>query len=124
MSSRPERLFVSAVSLQLGNTASRTDAFEFTDKRTAIDAERNQQWADLEAATAKASALLVDQNHAVGGKTTRLVITKAQKQQLFNWVDQHFLEFKNGASKDQWSNPAKSVQTCLKAFGGRKCADE
>lgn len=111
--------------IQLSNSASKTNLTEFMDKRTASEAERNQRWAELDALVTKASLLLVDPNHAaVAGKASRLVITKAQKQQLLNWADQHFPEFKNGTPREQWSNPAKSVQRFIKVFDGQKCADE
>jgi hypothetical protein len=93
-------------------------------KTAGIEVERNRLWTELDAAVVKASMVLVDQTHAIAGRTPRLVITKAQKQQLLAWVDQHFPEFKGGIPKDQWTNPARSVQVYLRVFGGRKCADE
>ena len=81
--------------IQLANTASRNNAMEFMEKSASLEPDWRQRWPELDAAVAKASLLLGDPNHAaVAGKATRLVITKAQKQQLLNWVDQHFPEFK------------------------------
>jgi hypothetical protein len=58
------------------------------------------------------------------GKTTRLVITKMQKQALVNWANEHFQEFRNGTPKEEWSEPAKTAQLYFRIFDGRKCSDE
>lgn len=98
---------------------------EVMDKISTLQVERGQRWSDLVQPTALVLMMLVDQKRTdVPEQTTRLVITKAQKQTLFDWINEHFPEFKNGAPKDQWSDPAKTAQMYFKVFEGRKCADE
>lgn len=111
--------------VQLANATSQADPAEFLNKIGALEAERSHQWAGLDTAVARASTALADHTHAaVPGKADRLALTKAQKQQLLSWVEQHFPELKNPTPKEQLADPARSVQTYLKMLAGRKCADE
>jgi hypothetical protein len=69
--------------------------------------------------------MMVDENRTdVPGHTTRLVITKDQKQSLLKFIGDHFPEFKDGTPKEKWTDPAKTAQMYFKIFEGRKCADE
>lgn len=102
-----------------------TDQAELMDQLSTLQVERGQRWADLIQPTQVALMMLVDMKRTdVPGKTTRLVITKTQKQALLHWIDEHFPEFKNGTPEDQWSDAAKAAQMYFKVFDGRKCADE
>jgi hypothetical protein len=98
---------------------------ELMDKISTLQVERSQRWADLVPATSMALMLMVDVKRTDDpNKTTRLVITKAQKQSLLDWLDSHFPEYRNGTPKDQWTDPAKTAELYFKVFEGRKCADE
>lgn len=55
----------------------------------------------------------------------RLVITKAEKQALADWIDQRFTEFKDGTPEDKISEPAKDARLYLDLFSeGHMCTDE
>lgn len=98
---------------------------ELMDRISTLQVERSQRWADLVQPTTMALLMLVDMERTdVPQRTTRLLITKAEKISLFSWIDQHFPEFKNGTPRDQWSDPAKTAQMFFKVFEGRKCRDE
>lgn len=103
-----------------------TDQGELMDQISTLQVERSQRWSDLVQPTTLVLMMMVDLKRTdVPGKTTRLVITKAQKQTLIAWIDEHFPEFKNGTPKDQWSDPARTAELYIKMLeGGRKCADE
>jgi hypothetical protein len=95
------------------------------DNISTLQVERSQRWADLVQPTTMALLMMVDTKRTdVPNKTTRLLVTKAEKQSLLTWIDEHFPEFKNGTPKEQWSDPAKTAQMYFKVFEGRKCADE
>ncbi len=102
-----------------------TDVPALMDEISTLQVERGQRWADLVQPTSLALMMMVDLKRTdVPGKTTRLVVTRVQKQTLLNWIGEHFPEFKNGTPKDKWSDPAKTAQMYFKVFDGRKCADE
>jgi len=102
-----------------------TKQFELTDQISTLQVERGQRWADLIRPTGLALTLLIDLKHAdENGKANRLIITKAQRQTLLDWANDHFQEFKNGTPKDQWSDPAKTANLYFTFFEGRKCVDE
>jgi hypothetical protein len=102
-----------------------TDQGELMDGLSTLQVERGQRWADLVQPTTMALMMMVDLRRTdAPNRTTRLLITKAQKLSLLTWIDDHFPEFKNGTPKKQWSDPAKTAQLYFKVFEGRKCADE
>jgi hypothetical protein len=99
-----------------------TKQSELMDQISTLQVERGQRWADLVKPTVLALALLIDLKHAdENGKASRLTITKAQKQTLLDWANEHFPEFKNGTPKDQWSDPANTANLYFTFFEGRKC---
>ncbi len=103
----------------------KTDQGELMDKISTLQVERGQRWADLVQPTTMALMMMVDLKRTdVPNRTTRLLITRAQKQSLLTWIDEHFPEFKNGTPREQWSDPAKTAQMYFKIFEGRKCSDE
>ncbi len=103
----------------------KTDRGELMDKISTLQVERGQRWADLVQPTAIALMMMVDLKRTdVPHRTTRLLITKAQKASILAWIDGHFPEFNDGTSKEEWSDPAKTAQMFFKVFEGRKCADE
>jgi len=53
-----------------------------------------------------------------------LAITKAQKQELLDWANENFTEFKDGTPENKWSDRAKTAHLLFKAFDGRTCSDE
>lgn len=102
-----------------------TDQGELADRFSTLQVERGQRWADLVRPTTMALMMMVDLKRTdVPNRTTRLVITKAQKLSLLTWIGDHFPEFKNGTPKEQWSDPAKTARLYFKVFEGRRCADE
>ena len=102
-----------------------TNKADFADQISTLQVERGQRWADLVRPTTMALLMMLDLKRTdVPEKTTRLLLTKAQKQALIDWIDAHFPEFKDGTPQDQWSDLAKTVQLYFKVFAGRKCADE
>jgi hypothetical protein len=102
-----------------------TDQGELMDQISTLQVERGQRWADLVQPTTLAAMLMVDLKRTDEiGKTTRLVITKAQKQILLDWANDHFPEFNNGTPKEQWSVPAKTARVFFLVFERRKCSDE
>jgi hypothetical protein len=110
---------------ELIKTLDKTNQAEIADKISTLQVERGQRWADLVQPTAMALMMMVDTKRTdVPNKTTRLLITKEQKQSLLTWIDGHFPEFKNGTPQEKWSDPAKTAQLFFKIFAGRKCADE
>lgn len=103
----------------------RTKAVELMDQITTLQVERGQRWSDIALPTTMALMSLIDLNRTdENGKANRLVVTKAQKQMLLDWADEHFPEFKNGTPKDQWSEPAKVAELYFTFFHRRKCSDE
>jgi hypothetical protein len=111
--------------IQLLKRLDRTDQADVMDEISTLQVERGQRWADLVEPTELALMMLVDLKRTdIPGKTTRLVITRAQKQRLFDWINDHFPEFMDGTPKDQWSDPAKTAQLYLIFLNSRKCADE
>ena len=102
-----------------------TDQAELMDKFSTFQVERSQRWADLVQPTSFVLMMMVDLKRTdVPGKTTRLVITKAQKQMLLDSLYERFPEFKDGTPKDQWSDPVKTAQLYFGVLDSRKCADE
>jgi hypothetical protein len=68
--------------------------------------------------------MLIDAKHPdENNKVTRLVITKIERQELLDWTDDHFPEFKK-TPRDDWSDPAKTAHLLFNLLHGRKCADE
>jgi hypothetical protein len=106
---------------KLGNT----DQAEVIDQISTLQVERGQRWADLVQPTQLALISLIDLKRTdENGKANRLVITKAQKHILLDWAVEHFPEFKNGAPRNQWSDPAKTAHLYFAFLNGRKCSDE
>jgi hypothetical protein len=109
---------------------------ELSDQISTLQVERGARWADLVTPTTMAVMMLVDMRPTDDdgnfikttdpevGHTKRLVITKKQKQELLDWADEHFPEFKDGTPRDQWSDPAKTATLYMTLFNGRKCSDE
>jgi hypothetical protein len=95
------------------------------DKISTLQVERDKRWSDLVPATSMALLMMVDTKRTdEPEKTTRLVITKEQKQSLLKFIDGHFPEFKDGTPREKWSDPSKTAEMYFKVFEGRKCADE
>jgi hypothetical protein len=98
---------------------------DFADSVSTLQVERGQRWADLVQPTTLALMMMVDVKRTdVPGKTTRLAITKEQKQSLLKFLDDHFPEFKDGTPRDKWTEPAKTAEMYFKVFEGRKCSNE
>jgi hypothetical protein len=98
---------------------------QVADEISTLQVERDQRWADLVQPTTLALASLIDDsNKDPNSKSDRLVITKAQKQSLFAWANEHFPEFKNGAPEKDWSDPAKTAHMYFPFLNGRKGSDE
>jgi hypothetical protein len=76
----------------------KTDQGELTDNISTLQVERSHRWSDLVEPTTIALLMMVDTNRTDDpNKTTRLVVTKEQKESLLKFLDDHFPEFKNGA---------------------------
>lgn len=106
---------------RLGNT-SQSDWME---QISSLQVERGQRFSDLVKPTGLALMLLIDSNRTdEPGKTTRVIITKAQKQELLQWANEHFVEFTNGTPENQWTDPAQTAHMYFDVFKGRKCSDE
>jgi hypothetical protein len=102
-----------------------TKQSDLMDQISTLQVERGQRWSDLVQPTTLALMLLIDQKHTdAKGNVDRLVVTKAQKESLLGWANEHFPEFKNGTPKDQWSDPAKTAHLFFGVFEKRKCSDE
>ena len=102
-----------------------TNQAELMDQMSSLQVERGERFADLVKPTAFAFGLLVDLNRTDDPqKTTRLIITKAQKQELLNWTNKHFVEFTNGTPENKWSDPSKTAHMSFELLNGRKCSDE
>jgi hypothetical protein len=98
---------------------------EFADRVSTLQVERRQLSSDLLRPTTLALMLLVDTKRTDdSNKTTRVVITRAQKQELFKWTRQQFPEFGNGTPESQWTGPAQTAHFVFNFFEGRKCSDE
>lgn len=111
--------------IQLLKKLDNTNMADVIDQISTFQVERSQRWADLVDGALLASSRMVDVKRTDDpGKTTRVVITKAQKQSLLDWFNEHFPEFKHGTPKDQWSYPAVTAKMFFKIFDGRKCSDE
>jgi hypothetical protein len=103
----------------------KADQGELMDKISTLQVERSQRWSDLVEPATIALMMMVDTNRTDDpNRTTRLVVTKLQKESLFKFLDDHFPEFKNGTPREKWSDPAKTAEMYFKIFEGRKCADE
>ena len=95
------------------------------DKISTLQVERDKRWSDLVPAASMALLMMVDTKRTDDpNKTTRLVITKEQKQSLLRFIDSHFPEFKDGTPREKWTDPSKTADMYFKIFEGRKCADE
>lgn len=94
------------------------------DQISTLQVERGQRWSDLVQPTTLALMLLVADRPDEKGGTSWLNITKAQKQSLLGWANEHFPEFKNGTRKDQWSDPAKTAELYLVFLNGHRGSDE
>jgi hypothetical protein len=103
-----------------------TNQGELADQLSTLQVERDQRWSDIVQPTAMALLSLIDPNHTDdNGNTDRLIVTKAQKEELLAWAGEHFPEFKNGTPKDKWSDPTKTAELFIMFFKkGRKCSDE
>ncbi len=102
-----------------------TSQVDLMDQMSSFEVERDQRYADLVKPTAFAFGSLVDFKRTDDpNRTTRLIITKAQKQELVKWANEHFVEFTNGTPEKQWADPAKTAHMALDLFKDRKCSDE
>ena len=109
---------------------------ELSDQMSSLQVERGQRWADLVTPTSMALMLLIDPRPTDEdgnfiqsadpkvGKVKRLIVTQDQKNEMLTWLDENFPELKDGTSRDQISDPAKTAQMYLTVFKGRKCSDE
>jgi hypothetical protein len=109
---------------------------EISDQISTLQVERGQRWADLVTPSGLALMLLVDQRPTDDkgnfiktsdpsvGSTKRLIISKQQKKELLDWLNDHFTELGDGTPQDQWSDATKTAQLYVKLFDGRKCSDE
>jgi hypothetical protein len=102
-----------------------TKQVELMDQMSSLEVERGQRFSDLVKPTTLALMLLIDGKRTDDPKkTTRLIITKAQKQELVNWANKNFVEFTNGTPESQWTDPAKTAHLFFDVFKDRKCSDE
>lgn len=113
-------------------------AVTFDDEISSLQVERDQRWADLNAATTLTLMQLIDmrptdeagnflpdtkENHE-NGKTMRTTITKAQQRELLDWITQHFSEFAETPEK-KWSAPAQMAHRYVEFLTSkRRCSDE
>lgn len=58
------------------------------------------------------------------GHTYRITVTKAQKQAIVDWTNEHFPELSDGTPTDKLSDPAKTAQLYLKFFAGHMASDQ
>jgi hypothetical protein len=111
--------------LDLLKNLEKTNQVEIMDQMSSLQVERGQRFSDLVKPTGLALMSLIDLDRTdEPGKTTRVIITKAQKQDLLKWANEHFVEFTNGEPSDQWTDPAKTAHMYFDVFKGRKCSDE
>ena len=120
----------------LRKTPTNSSPAVLSDEISTLQVERGQRWADLVNPTTMALLALVDMRPTDDdgnfiqttdpnvGHTKRLVITKKQKQELLDWANAHFTEFRDGTSQEQWPDAAKTATLYIKFFDGRKCSDE
>lgn len=109
---------------------------QFSDQISTLQVEGDQTWGDLVVPVAMSASLLVDLRATDEngnfiqttdpnvGQTRRLVMTKAQKRALLDWINEHFPELKDGTPEDKIADPAKTATLYLKVFDGRLCSDE
>lgn len=90
----------------------------------AIQFERRDRWNDLGMQAERAVVFLFDLQRRDEQGVAGLSMTKAQKETLLNWANEHFSEFTDGSPKDKWTEPAKIAHTYVEQFEGRKCIDE
>lgn len=98
---------------------------EFMDQLSTLQVERDQRWSDLVQPVQLTLMQLMDENHTdKSGNIDRLLVTKAEKQAILSWANEHFPELKDGTPKDKWSDPTKTAQLYFVFFNARKCSDE
>jgi hypothetical protein len=110
---------------------------DVSDPISTMQVESGELWNDLVPTVYMSVLLLIDMratdangnfittSDPNAGYQKRLVITKAEKQALVDWIDQRFTEFKNGTSEDKISEPAKDARLYLDLFSkGHMCSDE
>lgn len=97
---------------------------EISDTFSTLQVERGERDADLVNPTTIALMSLIADRADAQGHATILAITKAEKQELLDFANEHFSEFKDGTPEDKWSDPSKTAHMLFKIFEGRTCSDE
>lgn len=113
-------------------------AVTFADEISTLQVERGERWADLTVPTMIALMQLIDtrptddaghflpdtKENREKGKAMRYTITRAQKRELLDWINEHFSEFAGTAEKD-WTAPAQMAHHYTEFLtGNRLCSDE
>ena len=109
---------------------------DLNDRISTLHVESGQVWDDLVPPVGMSALLLMnlratDENGNLthtsdldAGYTERLMITRAQKQAILDWLNEHFPELKDGTPEDKISDAAKTAELYLNFFAGRLCSDE
>ena len=110
---------------------------ELSDQISTLQVERGQRWSDLVDSTAMALMILVDARGTddkgnilppgadpKAGHTMRITVSKAQKEAIVGWVNEHFPELNDGTTRDKLSDPAKTAELYLKFFGEHLASDD
>ncbi len=112
--------------LQILKTLGTQDQPVLADQISSIQVERGQRNADLVTPTATALMLLVDTDHPdENGHTTRLLITREQKNALLGFLTAHFPELSSTAtSKHEPTDPAKTAGLFTSFLADHLASDE
>ena len=97
---------------------------ELADQLSTLQVERGQRWADLVDPTTMALLLLIDQTRVENDKLPYLVVSKADRKRLLDYIAEGFPELGNGTTKDKLSDPAKTAGLFIGFLNSRKCSDE
>ena len=109
---------------------------QFSDQISTLQVKGDQTWGDLVVPVGMSTLLLIDMratdengnfiqaSDSNPGYVKRLVVTKAQKQELLDRINKDFPELKDGTPEDKIADPAKTATLYLKVFDGRMCSDE
>jgi hypothetical protein len=98
---------------------------DLSDEFSTLQVERGERDADLVMPATLAMASLIDlKRNDENGHASILAITKAQKEELVDWANEHFPEFNDETPQDKWSDPAKTAHLLFKVLDGRTCSDE